>query len=53
MSGILFSESVPNVLQKDHMKPIFSSKGFDSLESIGIPLVYIIIFYFYLIKIKY
>ena len=39
MKGILFSDTAPNVLQKDHMKPIFITKGLDSLESIGIPSV--------------
>ncbi len=39
MKSILFSDVTANVLQKDHMKPIFISKGLDSLESIGIPSV--------------
>lgn len=40
LSGYLFSDISPNVLQKDHMKPIFVSKGLDNIDSIGVTMVY-------------
>ena len=44
LAGYLFSDISPNVLQKDHMKPIFVSKGLDNIDSIGVTMVLILFF---------
>ena len=53
MNTILFTDTLPNVLQKDHMKPVFATKGYDSLDSIGIPTVRLDFLYKQLIKFNY